>query len=248
MKKSVILFSGGPDSLAALEYARRESEVVGLVYFLRSLPAASLQAARSLSDYYSIPLTLIPYTSALPGNYFEALMTSHPYIVDRNLLFLTLTSIYIKTGAFGPDISSIYTGFVQGDPGIYDITSDFVSHLNSLLSLDTTYPLQVLAPYTDVSKETLFEDLLYKYFAPVHLTWSCFREGEYVGMLGGRGKYVPCGECVACLRRIRVFRAAKVQDPLEYPEAVDWTDCVPWKEYYEAVQVPSRKEKRVEEV
>jgi len=41
--------------------------------------------------------------------------------------------------------------------------------------------------------------------APIHLTWSCYQEEEKA-----------CGVCDSCALRLRGFRLAGVEDPIEY--------------------------------
>ncbi len=41
--------------------------------------------------------------------------------------------------------------------------------------------------------------------APLHLTWSCYRDGE-----------AACGTCESCALRLRAFREAGVEDPCPY--------------------------------
>ena len=227
--KSIVLFSGGPDSLAALEVALTESEVIGLVHLLRS-PGRSQEAAFLLALEYSLPLVTISYSSSLPANYFAPLKSRIPYLPDRNLLFLTLASIYVKSTFFGA--SSIYTGFcltgreTEGTES-YDVSEEFVGRLNSVLILDQTWPLQVRAPYAGRPKIEVISDLLYRFLSPVHLTWSCYVEEPDGGF--------PCGRCAGCQHRIEAFREAGVQDPLKYYDKLDWPGCISWEEYRDGV-------------
>ena len=41
--------------------------------------------------------------------------------------------------------------------------------------------------------------------APLHLTWSCYRESE-----------LACGKCDSCALRLRAFREAGARDPIPY--------------------------------
>jgi len=41
--------------------------------------------------------------------------------------------------------------------------------------------------------------------APLHLTWSCYRESE-----------LACGNCDSCALRLRAFREAGASDPIPY--------------------------------
>ncbi len=233
--KSVILFSGGPDSLAALEVARQETEVVGLVYFQKDPLSSSQRAAWGLSRHYNISLLIIDYPLVLPRTYSSSLGTDSPYLPDRNLFFLSLVSIWSKHGHFGKEVARIYAGFCQGDPRIYDITSNFVSSLNVVLAQDSEYQIEIYAPYADKPKVTLLSDLLYKFCSPVHLTWSCFKENNW--------EDIACGTCAACVRRIAAFRGLQVRDPVKYKVQADWTGCLSWEEYYEA----SKKTKGVKD-
>jgi 7-cyano-7-deazaguanine synthase len=41
--------------------------------------------------------------------------------------------------------------------------------------------------------------------APLHLTWSCYKESE-----------IACGNCDSCALRLRAFREAAIADPISY--------------------------------
>ena len=48
--------------------------------------------------------------------------------------------------------------------------------------------------------------------APLHLSWSCYRENE-----------VACGTCDSCVLRINAFKEAGLVDPIPYKIDIDWT-------------------------
>jgi 7-cyano-7-deazaguanine synthase len=186
--KSWILLGGGIDSLAALEVARRDTALVGAVFFRYSVsevPTPTEEAAQAIAKYYSIPFIGIPFVSLVAPEYWDILQTEGHYLPDRNLMFISVASANAKLAG----IEYLYTGFVKGSPNIYDITTTFVERLNQVLDLDREFQVRVVAPFSECTKQEV-ADYLVEVNAPIHLSYSCYKD-----------TIPPCGECFPCKAR-----------------------------------------------
>ena len=94
-----------------------------------------------------------------------------------------------------------------GDHAIYpDCRPEFVSAMSSAISAGTYEGLQILAPYTNITKTDIAirgKQLGIDYA----LTWSCYKGGDK-----------HCGKCGTCTERIEALRDAGITDTTEYEE------------------------------
>ena len=94
-----------------------------------------------------------------------------------------------------------------GDHAIYpDCRPEFVSAMSSAISAGTYEGLQILAPYTNITKTDIAirgKQLGIDYA----LTWSCYKGGDK-----------HCGKCGTCTERIEALRNAGITDTTEYEE------------------------------
>lgn len=94
-----------------------------------------------------------------------------------------------------------------GDHAIYpDCRPEFVSAMSSAISAGTYEGLQILAPYTNITKTDIAirgKQLGIDYA----LTWSCYKGGDK-----------HCGKCGTCTERKEALRDAGITDTTEYEE------------------------------
>ncbi len=225
---SVVLLGGGLDSLAALEFlynrllvSKNLGSLSCLFHFTYgNISIGPVEAVKAISEYYGLPLQLIDLSVSggaeiLPQGYAEGLLHSEDgisqYLPDRNLIFLSLVSAWVKSDVRIRERGTIcYTGFSIGAPSIYDITPSFLLAINKLYALDTQAYFRVAAPFVERHKAQVLDYLL-SHSAPIELTYTCYL-----------GKEIQCGACRTCLSRIAAFKELGKIDPVPYKVDIDW--------------------------
>jgi 7-cyano-7-deazaguanine synthase len=102
---------------------------------------------------------------------------------------------------------SIYIGAVAEDSSGYpDCRPEFYESFQSAIETGTKPEthIEIRTPVISLRKAAIIKTGL-ELGAPLHLTWSCYRESERA-----------CGACNSCALRLRAFREAGVADPLPY--------------------------------
>ena len=125
------------------------------------------------------------------------------YVPFRNANMLSIATSWAEVIGAG----AIYIGAVAEDSSGYpDCRPEFYDAFREVIKTGTkpeTY-IEIRTPIIDLSKAEIVRkgvDL----DAPLHLTWSCYRNEE-----------MACGTCDSCALRLRGFENAGVQDPIAY--------------------------------
>jgi 7-cyano-7-deazaguanine synthase len=114
--------------------------------------------------------------------------------------------------------SHVFTGLqVHDEYGYWDTTQKFVDCMNSVASQNRTHKVELLAPFSQLSKYDEIE--ISKELKNVRLdyTLTCYDPD-----VSGRS----CGMCPSCSERIQNFIRANVRDPIPYIHGVDWSRFV----------------------
>lgn len=184
--KSVVLFSGGLDSFAALLLARESSEVVVAVHAQYGQPhgAQEFEAARALRGDTPMHLLTLPAIPTM-GDIFQA----------RNPILLShAASVAASVGA-----SAIWAGFCMADAEAFpDCRPRFLAAQEKALELALGQHMTITAPLLFTSKAETFDILIKRgrLEEALHATHTCYR-GDRTTQYWGRG----CGECSACVTR-----------------------------------------------
>lgn len=223
MNKAVVPISGGIDSSVVLAHARKKHDQVFPISFNYGqrhsieLIYAQLQAGR---DYKVIDLTFfkdIANTSSITNNNIDVAKTKDVlgdaqtvnYVPFRNQMLLSIACAYAESvGA-----NTVYHGaaLIDSQAGYWDGSEEFLSSINSLVSLNRKQQIKIEAPLIDKTKKDIIlmgKDLGVDYSK----TWTCYE-----------GKASACGHCTACSSRIKGFLDAGIKDPIPYLR----TD-IPW--------------------
>ena len=221
---AVVLLSGGLDSSVLLHYVARNLghvpiHAVSFDYGQRH--AKELECARWQADaadavaHRVVDVTflgelvkgasalvtggkVVPDLSDLSGAQLDQPPT---YVPNRNMILLSIAAAYAETQG----IRDIFYGAQALDEyGYWDCTTDFLTRVNEVLSLNRRDPITVHAPFIHKKKVESVRlgvelDINFGY------TWSCYRGGA-----------LACGTCPTCVERLKAFEEAGVTDPLTY--------------------------------
>lgn len=239
MKKSVLILSGGLDSVTLLHYIAkyRKEEVypVAFVYGQKhsiEIKMAQYQADLLKSDNVhelkiidiSFMKDLLKGSSALVDDSIavptleEVIGEPQPitYVPYRNMLFLTMALSYGE--AVGA--SSIYYGAQKHDEysGYWDTTMYFVDAMNTVSSLNRLHDIQIRAPFVNLSKaeEIVIGDALdidYK------KTWTSYKVVD-------EANEIADADNPTSRDRIKAFATVGLQDPCLYDKEIDWADLI----------------------
>lgn len=144
------------------------------------------------------------------------------YVPFRNMILNSLAYSYAESNS----ASHIFTGLqVHDEYGYWDTTQKFVDSMNAVASQNRTHNVQMVAPFSLLSK---FQEI------------EIMRE---LGTLGGLSHtltcYNPneagesCGECPSCSERIMNFAKANLVDPIKYSKYIPWSEII---EHYAGVK------------
>ena len=147
--------------------------------------------------------SLLEGAEAIPeGNYDEENMKS-TVVPFRNGIMLSIASGVAESNG----LKYVMMANHGGDHTIYpDCRPEFVSAMSEATRLGTYPGIEVLAPYTDITKSDIARHgkALGIDYAE---TWSCYKGGEH-----------HCGKCGTCRERIEALADAGIEDHTVYDE------------------------------
>ena len=215
MKDSVIIVSGGMDSITLLyEYKERIALGVSFDYGsnhnAREIPFAELHCRRLGIPHLTIPLdfmhryfrsSLLEGAEAIPeGNYDDDNMKS-TVVPFRNGIMLSIAAGLAESRG----LHYVMMANLGGDHTIYpDCRPAFVDAMSQATEAGTYVGVQVSAPYTQITKTDIARRgaaLGIDYTE----TWSCYKGGER-----------HCGKCGTCRERIEALAEAGIEDHTLY--------------------------------
>ena len=226
MKKAVILSSGGVDSTTCLAIARKEGfELYSMSFDYGQRSRVELESCKKVARFFNVKKHLIITIdmrsiggSALTDNIAvprkrsaEDMASVIPitYVPARNTIFLSFALAWAEVlGA-----QDIFTGVNAIDfSGYPDCRPEFIESFQKMANLSTRESVEgrlhysIRAPLISLTKREIIEKGI-SLGVDYSLTHSCYDPDP-----GGR----PCGECDSCQLRLRGFREAGREDPLEY--------------------------------
>ncbi len=128
------------------------------------------------------------------------------YVPARNTIFLSYALAYAEV----VEGNAIFIGVNSIDySGYPDCRPEYLDAFQSMADLATKRgiegnPIKIEAPLINFSKAEIIKKGM-ELNAPLHLTWSCYKGGKKA-----------CGKCDSCLLRMKGFREAGYEDPIEY--------------------------------
>ena len=215
MKDSVIIVSGGMDSITML-YEYRERIAVGVSFDYgsnhnaREIPFARLHCERLGIRHIVVNLdfmhrhfksSLLEGADAIPeGHYADENMKSTVVPFRNGIMLAIATGLAESNG-----LKYVMMANHGGDHAIYpDCRPDFVKAFDEAAAAGTYEGVRVLAPYTDLTKADIARkgrEMGIDYAE----TWSCYKGGEH-----------HCGRCGTCVERKEALADAGVCDTTIY--------------------------------
>ncbi|NVD40061.1 7-cyano-7-deazaguanine synthase QueC [Ensifer sp. HO-A22] len=222
--RTIVICSGGLDSVSLAQKIAAEQELVGLLSFdYGQRHRKELDFAAACAQRLGVPHQLIDITgvgrhltgSALTddidvpdGHYAEETMKA-TVVPNRNAIMLAI--------AFGlasaQKADAVAVAVHGGDHFIYpDCRPGFIDAFQKMQdeALDGYGAVKLYAPYVDVPKAAIVADGA-RHGTPFGETWSCYKGGER-----------HCGRCGTCVERREAFHLAGVEDPTEYADPDFW--------------------------
>lgn len=215
MKDSVLVLSGGLDSTTMLyEYQYRIALAISFHYGSnhndREIACAKMHCERLGIAHKIVHLpffsdifhsSLLEGADAIPeGNYNEDNMRS-TVVPFRNGIMLSIAAGIAEN----EKLQYIMLANHGGDHTIYpDCRPEFVEAMNNAIHFGTWNGVQLLTPYTHLSKVEIAshgKELGINYAE----TWSCYKGGEQ-----------HCGVCGTCRERKEALARAEIEDTTIY--------------------------------
>ena len=215
--KTVVLLSGGMDSVTALYQAKSEHEVTAALSFdygskhnAMEIPFAREHAGRLGVPHHTIRLDFMPrlFRSHLlcgggnipDGHYAEETM-KQTVVPFRNGIMLSIACGFAESSGS----EAIVIAAHAGDHTIYpDCRESYLQSMAEAMLCGTYAGIQLLRPFIDLDKAGIVRvgtQLGIDYAR----TWSCYK-----------GEARHCGTCGTCVERREAFLLAGVPDPTEY--------------------------------
>ena len=229
-KRAVVLLSGGADSTTALAVATREGYATyALSFRYGQRHKHELACAARVAEYFNVAehVTFDVNIGAFGGSALTAAIDvpknraiedmEHDipvtYVPARNTVFLSIALSWAEV----LEANDIFIGVNALDySGYPDCRPEYIKSFETMANLATKAGVegrQTLRIHTPLIQLTKAQILLLGESLGVNygLTSSCYDPSE-------QGE--PCGQCDACLLRLKGFREAGLEDPLVYtPES-----------------------------
>jgi 7-cyano-7-deazaguanine synthase len=224
--KTVVVCSGGLDSVILAHKVATERELVRLVSFdYGQRHKKELDYANLCAERLKVPINIIDITtvgkhlagSALTsdldvpdGHYAEDTMKV-TVVPNRNAIMLTIV-FGLAASAKADSVAAAMHG---GDHFIYpDCRPEFMESFLKMqrLALDGVAEISLYTPFLNSTKADIAREgsIL---GVPFEETWSCYKGGD-----------IHCGRCGTCVERREAFHLANVSDPTAYVDPDYWIE------------------------
>ena len=226
--KTIVICSGGLDSVSLAHKVAAENELIGLVSFdYGQRHRKEVEFAEAAASRLSVPFDLIDIrqvgqflsgsaltddVSVPDGHYAEETMKV-TVVPNRNAIMLTI--------AFGvaaaKQADAVAAAVHGGDHFIYpDCRPAFVNAFQAMQdkALDGYADVKLYTPFVHIPKSAIVTEGA-RHNTPFVETWSCYKGGA-----------VHCGRCGTCVERREAFALAGIDDPTVYADPTFWKETV----------------------
>jgi 7-cyano-7-deazaguanine synthase len=226
--KTIVICSGGLDSVSLAYKVAAEHELVGLVSFdygqrhkkevdYAARAAVRLGVPHDLIDMSHIGAflsgsALTDDVDVPDGHYAEETMRV-TVVPNRNAIMLAI--VFGVAAAKGAD--AVAAAVHGGDHFIYpECRPEFIDAFQAMQdkALDGYAKVKLYTPFVHEPKSAIVTEGA-KHGTPFGDTWSCYKGGEE-----------HCGRCGTCVERREAFDLAGVDDPTVYADPDFWKSAV----------------------
>ena len=222
MKKAVIVFSGGVDSVCAISYLKPKYELYGITFSYGQKANSEIAAAKSfakklrlkqhkiidigfMKDLYGDSNVLTSSKRKIPSKFEYSIV-----VPIRNAVFLSIASAW----AFTLDATLVAYGAHTEDKHYPDCRPNFAKKLESAfnqgeidgIKSKLRKNIEIWSPYRmGLSKGDLLKSGIKVLGDSIFKTWSCYSNKKY-----------HCGICESCNNRKIAFKKAGIVDKTKY--------------------------------
>ena len=222
MKKAVIVFSGGVDSVCAISYLKPKYELYGITFSYGQKANSEIAAAKSfakklklkqhkiidigfMKDLYGDSNVLTSSKRKIPNKFEYSIV-----VPIRNAVFLSIASAW----AFTLDATLVAYGAHTEDKHYPDCRPNFAKKLESAfnqgeidgIKSKLRKNIEIWSPYRmGLSKGDLLKSGIKVLGDSIFKTWSCYSNKKY-----------HCGICESCNNRKIAFKRAGIVDKTKY--------------------------------
>jgi len=222
MKKAVVVFSGGIDSISTCAYLNQKYELYGISFLYGQKANQEIKKAKlfakilGLKEHKIVDISfmkkLYGNTNALtspkkkiPGKFNYSIV-----VPIRNGIFLSIATAW----AFSLNANLVAYGAHTGDRNYPDCRPAFSKKIESAFNQGETDGIRsgvrkgitIWSPYkAKLSKKQLLKNGYDVLGDKIFHTWSCYKNGK-----------VQCGECESCNNRKAAFLEAGIEDKTVY--------------------------------
>jgi len=219
-QKSVVLLSGGLDSATTLAIALDDGyDVYALSFDYGQKHNKELKCAEKIAEHYKVKHKIVKIDLSWAKSALTDKKIKIPesrknigknipvtYVPARNMIMLSFALAYTET----IDADAVFIGANAIDySGYPDCRPEFYDAFQKTAELGTkkgaeSKPIQIKYPLINMTKSNIIKKGM-ELEVPYHLTWSCYK-----------GKKKACGKCDSCMLRLKGFKEAGYDDPIEY--------------------------------
>lgn len=215
MKKSLIILSGGMDSVTLL-YDKKDEIAVAVTFDYgsnhnkREEEFAKYHCEKLGIEHIIIPLTfihdyfkssLLEGASVIPDGHYEDETMKSTVVPFRNGIMLSVACGLAESR----ELEKVLIANHFGDHAIYpDCRKGFIDAISEAMRNGTYKGITIDAPYTTITKTDIAK-IGKSLGIDYSKTYSCYKGGEK-----------HCGKCGTCVERKEALRDAGIEDPTEY--------------------------------
>jgi 7-cyano-7-deazaguanine synthase len=231
-KKVLITHSGGMDSATAVILAVEKygaDRVISIGFNYGQKQSVELERAAALCEMIGVRREVLDLgilgdivrsvsaniagTNVAMPTIKDVLGNPQPptYVPWRNGVLFMLSAAFAETNGCSHIICGLQ---VHDEYQYFDTTQRFVDGINNLYGQNRSWPLTLVAPFSDLSKTQELE--LLKELGKLELlehSLTCYNPND---------KHESCGKCPSCAERVKAFMNMGMKDPITYSVNIPW--------------------------